>query len=93
MNTFPLIFALTAFLVVGLAPLAVTLVFPDAWSRLVDREHDFFLKRCLVSESVSRGFKRLEKGFAIKLALFGTIIIGFMDLTLVLLRYVLGLRI
>ena len=84
---------LAAFLVVFLIMLAFTIIFPGQWARLVDREHEFFLKRGLVSESVSRGFKRLEKGIVIKLALAATVFIGLLDLATVILRYVLGFRI
>jgi hypothetical protein len=84
---------LAAFLVVFLVLLAFTIIFPIQWARLVDREYEFFLRRGLVSESVSRGFKRLEKGFVLKLALAGTIIVGLMDMTVVVMRYVLGFRI
>jgi hypothetical protein len=83
---------LAAFLLVWSVWLAFTFVFPDKWARLVDREHEFFLKRGIVSASVSRGFKRLEKGIMLRVVLTGTIIIGLMDLTIVLLRCVLGFR-
>lgn len=84
---------LVAFLVLWLVLLAFMVIFPGQWARLIDREHEFFLKRGLISESVSREFKRLEKGVVIKLALVGTILIGLMNLTIIVLRYVLGFRI
>ncbi len=93
MNAWVLIILLAAFLFTWFAWLVFTLIFPRQWARMVDREHDFFLKRGLVSESVSRGFKQLEKGIVLRLALAGTILVALMDLTVVVLRYVLGFRI
>ena len=93
MNVWTLIISLAAFLVVFLVLLAFTIIFPGQWARLIDREHEFFLKHGLVSESVSRGFKRLEKGIVIKLGLAATVFIGLLDLATVILRYVLGFRI
>jgi hypothetical protein len=39
---------------------------PEQWSRLVDRENDFWLKRGLISTSLSEWTRRLEKGLLLR---------------------------
>jgi hypothetical protein len=44
---------------------------PERWSRFVDRENDFWVKRGIVSASLSERFKKFEKGLGQKI-LVGT---------------------
>ena len=83
-------FFLLVFLFVWVFWLVFTLLFPDRWAWLVDREQKFLLKHGLVSESFSRHLERMEKGIVLKMVLGATVLLGTMALTLIVLRYILG---
>ena len=85
------IFFLLVFLFVWVFWLVFTLLFPDRWAWLVDREQKLLLKHGLVSESFSRHLERMEKGIVLKMVLGATVLLGTMALTLIVLRYILGL--
>jgi len=93
MTPLGLLIALIVFVVVWLTWLVFVFIFPAKWSRFIDWEHAFFLKRGVLSESFSREVKRLETGIVMKTALAGTILLALMALALVVGRYFLGLHI
>jgi hypothetical protein len=85
------LFFLPAFLFVWPCWLVFTLLFPDQWAWLFDREQGFLIKHGLVSKSFSRHLERMEKGIVLKVVLVATVLLGTMALTLIILRYILGL--
>jgi hypothetical protein len=53
----------------SLAWLAFVIIRPSAWSSLVDRENDFWVRRGWVSSAFAEKIKSLEKGIILKLLL------------------------
>lgn len=56
---------------------------PQQWSRLVDKENDFFLRLGLVSASLSERARRFEKGLGAKMLVGFAAIIGTVALLVV----------
>ena len=56
---------------------------PQQWSRLVDKENDFFLRLGLVSASLSERSRRFEKGLGPKILVGLTAVIGTVALLVV----------
>jgi len=54
------LFAMVA--VISLVLLWFTIARPDQWSRMVDKENDFWVGKGFVSASASEWFRRFEKG-------------------------------
>jgi uncharacterized membrane protein len=71
--------------VVALALLWFTIVRPAQWSRMVDKENDFWVGKGFISASTSEWFRRFEKGRGQKvlIGLIGLLgIVGFICMTL-----------
>ena len=88
-----LILFLFGFILAWVALFLFSIVSPAGWNRFVDRVHEFFLERRFISNLVSEQMKILEKGFVVRLILAATILVAAMDLSVCVMRFVLGLRI
>jgi hypothetical protein len=49
---------------------------PNLWSRLVDKENDFWVKRGIISASFSDKFRRFEKGLGLKILIAAGALLG-----------------
>jgi hypothetical protein len=88
-----LILFLVCFLMTWLALFVFSIISPAGWSRKVDRIHQYFLQRRIISNRVSEQMKILEKGFVLRLILAATILIATLDLSVCVMRFALGIRI
>ena len=88
-----LILFLVCFLVTRLALFVFSIISLARWNRMVDRVHHYFLQRRIISSRVSEQMKILEKGFVLRLILAATILIATVDLSVCVMRFVLGLQI
>jgi hypothetical protein len=83
------LFAVVA--VISLALLWFTIARPDQWSRMVDKENDFWVGKGIVSSSASAWFRRFEKGRGQKvlIALIGVLgVAGFICMTILVRHHV-----